>query len=112
MTNTAPRRSTWILAGLLVFAVVFGGYWWIRHGWLRVQSALAEEQTLYFQEAREKGLQSSHPEEFVWPGSNHTASGHQPPSVTFKSVKARQSGRWGDDSGVSPPAAVFCLCSQ
>ena len=59
------RVSTWILATLLVLAVALAGYWFVRHSWLHVQAALAEEQTLYFEEAREKGLQSSRPEDIV-----------------------------------------------
>ncbi|HYG34246.1 MAG TPA: hypothetical protein VEC99_05655 [Clostridia bacterium] len=65
MTSTKPRRSTWVLSGLLVLAVGLAGYWFIRHGWLHVQAALADDQTLYFEEAREKGLQSSRPEDIV-----------------------------------------------
>ena len=59
------RHSTWILAVSLVFALGLAGYWFVRHGWLHVQSALAEEQTLYFEEAREQGLKSSRPEDIV-----------------------------------------------
>jgi hypothetical protein len=59
------RRAAWILALLLILALGLAGYWFVRHGWLRVQAALAEEQTLYFEEAMEKGLQSSRPEDIV-----------------------------------------------
>jgi hypothetical protein len=59
------HRSTWILAVSLVFAIGLAGYWFVRHGWLGVQSALAEEQTLYFEQAREQGLDSSRPEDIV-----------------------------------------------
>jgi hypothetical protein len=59
------RRSVWIVLAVLVVAVVLAGNWFVRHGWLRVQVALAEEQTLYFEGARQKALQSSRPEEIV-----------------------------------------------
>jgi hypothetical protein len=59
------RRSTWILAALLVLALALAGYWFVRHGWLHVQAALGEEQTLYFEQARDKALQSSRPEDIV-----------------------------------------------
>lgn len=59
------RRSTWILAALLVLAFALAGYWFVRHGWLRVQAALAEEQTLYLEEARDNALQSNRPEYIV-----------------------------------------------
>jgi hypothetical protein len=59
------HRSTWILAMSLVFALGLAGYWFVRHGWLHVQAALAEEQTLYFEQAREQGLASSRPEDIV-----------------------------------------------
>jgi hypothetical protein len=59
------RRSTWILAALLVLAFALAGYWFVRHGWLHVQAALAEEQTLYFEEARDNALQSNRPEYIV-----------------------------------------------
>ena len=59
------RRSTWILAVLLVLASALAGYWFVRYGWLRVQAALGEEQTLYFEEARERGLHNSRPEDIV-----------------------------------------------
>jgi hypothetical protein len=59
------RRSSWILAALLVLSLALAGYWFVRQGWLRVQAALAEEQTLYFEEARDKALQSSRPEDIV-----------------------------------------------
>lgn len=59
------HRSPWILAVLLVFALGIAGYWFVRHGFLQVQSALAEEQTLYFEQAREQGLESSRPEDIV-----------------------------------------------
>ena len=59
------RRSVWVLAASLVLAFALAGYWFVRHGWLHVQGALAEEQTLYFEEARDKALQSTRPEEIA-----------------------------------------------
>jgi hypothetical protein len=59
------RRSTWILVLSLLFALGLAGYWFVRHGWLHVQAALAEEQTLYFEQARDQGLASSRPEDIV-----------------------------------------------
>lgn len=65
MTATGLRRSTWILSALLVVAVAGVGYWFVRHGWLHAQTALAEDQTLMFEECREKALQSSSPQDIV-----------------------------------------------
>jgi len=59
------RRLGWILAALLVFALGLAGYWFVRHGWLHFQAALAAEQTLYFEQARDKALESSRPQEIV-----------------------------------------------
>jgi hypothetical protein len=59
------RRSSWILAALLVLSLALAGYWFVRQGCLHVQAALAEEQTLCFEEARDKALVSSRPEEIV-----------------------------------------------
>ena len=59
------RRSTWGLAAVLLLAFALASYWFARYGWLSVQAALAEEQTLYFEEARDQALLNSRPEEIV-----------------------------------------------
>ena len=59
------RRSAWILGTLLVLSIALAGYWFVRDGWLRVQVALAEDQTLYFEEVRDRAMATSRPEEIV-----------------------------------------------
>jgi hypothetical protein len=59
------RRSIWILSALLLLVVGLAGYWYVRHSWLHVQTAFAEEQTLMFEECREKASQCSRPEDIT-----------------------------------------------
>jgi len=65
MTTTGLRRVLWSVSVMLALFVAASGYWFVRHAWLDVQGGLAEEQTMYFEECREKALASSQPGEMV-----------------------------------------------